>query len=253
MKVGLLTSNSLSDFRLKTIDPIINDKLFTVELAIIDDRPEKSLTEKLRSNIKRRRGAYIFILALKSLLRRKNKAVQTKEYCQKNNIKFLETRDPYSWEIIDQIKHHNLDVLLLIGGYGIVKEPLLSAAPLGVLSYHHGNMRKYRGFPPALWELYNNEKEMGVTVQILTAGLDCGIPIEEKTIEIRPTDNLKKLTDRAFIESEDMMYAALKKLCNPEFRPATIETFGQVYTLPNFREWMVLNAKILRRGIKSYF
>lgn len=44
MRIGLLTSNSLSDFRLNTIDPIINDKLFTVELAIIDDRPEKSLT-----------------------------------------------------------------------------------------------------------------------------------------------------------------------------------------------------------------
>ena len=36
---------------------------------------------------------------------------------------------------------------VLLGGFGIVKEPLLSLASQGILSYHHGNMRKYRGQP----------------------------------------------------------------------------------------------------------
>lgn len=39
-----------------------------------------------------------------------------------------------------------------------------------MLSYHHGDMRRYRGQPPGFWELYNGEREIGVTVQRLAAG-----------------------------------------------------------------------------------
>jgi methionyl-tRNA formyltransferase len=71
------------------------------------------------------------------------------------------------------------DLLLLIGGFGIIKAPLLDLAPQGVLSYHHGDMREYRGQPPAFWELYNGEKPNRVTVQRLSPGIDCGQPIVE--------------------------------------------------------------------------
>jgi methionyl-tRNA formyltransferase len=73
---------------------------------------------------------------------------------------------------IENIRKFKPDILLLIDGFGIIKEPLLKITPLGVLSYHHGNMQKYRGEPPAFLELYNNENEMGITVQILSSGLE---------------------------------------------------------------------------------
>jgi methionyl-tRNA formyltransferase len=111
-------------------------------------------------------------------------------------------------------------------------------------------MREYRGMPPALWELYNNEKEMGITVQVLAPGLDCGIPIDEKTIEIQPKDSLKSLRSRLFKESEDMMYVALKKLSNPDFKRCKIERLGKVYTLPTLSQWIFLNLKILWRTVQ---
>jgi Formyl transferase len=114
-----------------------------------------------------------------------------------------------------------------------------------------GNMRKYRGQPPALWELYNNENEKGITVQILSSGLDCGVPIEERTVEIRKTDTLKKLQDRSMSESINMMYEALKKLNDPGFVPSKIDSFGKVYTIPNLRQWSLLNLKALWRRISG--
>jgi len=168
----------------------------------------------------------------------------------KNQIEIIETKTPYSDATINRIKKFELDALLLVGGFGIIKEVLLNTTPKGVLSYHHGNMRKYRGMPPALWELYNNENEMGVTVQVLAPGLDCGIPIEEKTIEIRKSDTLKKLQNRASEQSIDMLYKALKKLSDKEFVPEKIETFGEVYTLPNLKQWIILNVRILLKRLK---
>lgn len=250
MKIGLLTSNSLSEFRLKTLTPILEDKNCSIKVAIIDNRPKKSLKQKLKKNIKRGRGGYILIMALQSIFSKKSKSIDTAEFCNKNGIAVIETKEPYSSETIESIKKYNLDLLILVGGHGIIKEPLLKVTPIGVLSYHHGNMRKYRGMPPALWELYNNEKEMGVTVQILSSGLDNGIPIEEKTIEISKNDSVKKLQNRASEESVNMLYRAIKNISNKEFMPQKIDTFGKVYTLPNLRQWTILNIRLICRRLK---
>lgn len=248
MKVGLLTSRDLSDFRLKTLKPILEDDAFSIEVAVIDARPGKSLKQKVKKHLRRGRGGYIAVMAWQSIFSKEDSGgMSTAEFCSRHQIDVIETRAPRSPETAAQIKKYGLDVLLLVGGYGIIKEPLLSLPPAGILSYHHGNMRKYRGMPPAFWELYNGEKEMGVTVQILAPGLDKGIPVEEKTIAIRKKDSLKTLEARAYEESTDMLYNALKKLNSEQFVPTAIDKFGKVYTLPNLRQWLGLRLKILKR------
>jgi len=254
MKIGLLTSKSFSEHQTKVLNPIIKDSILNIGVVIIDARPPKSLKQKLKKNFKRGRGAYVIIMAFQRFFEKnKTKGQSVKYFCEEKNIPYIATTKPYSKNTIDQINKYNLDILILMGGFGIIKEPLLSLCPQGILSYHHGNMRKYRGMPPALWELYNGENEMGVTVQKIAAGLDCGIPIVEKTIPIKLSDTLKILKKRAYTASEDMMYHALKKVSNPEFIPTTINEFGEVFTLPNFRQWLMLNIKILFRRFKSFF
>lgn len=250
VNIGLLTSSSLSDFRLKTLKPILADSNFLIKVAIIDKRPKLSLKQKLKKNLKRGRGGYIIVMALKSLSSKKSYSISTIEYCNINNIDVIETNEPYSHTTIEKIKEYDLDLLILTGGFGIIKKKILDITPLGVLSYHHGDMRKYRGMPPALWELYNNEKEMGVTVQVLSPGLDSGIPVEEKKIAISKKDTLKILQKRASDESVDMLYKALVKLSKKDYEPEKIDKFGKVYTLPNLRQWIVLNIRLLWRRLK---
>jgi folate-dependent phosphoribosylglycinamide formyltransferase PurN len=251
MKIGLLTNSSLSEFQLKTLNPILKDDSFSIKVAIIDNRPPKSLIQRLEKNIIRGRGGYIIIMTYKEFFSKKSETCSTKNFCSHHGIDIINTKDPYSDETIEQIKKYGLDVLLLVGGFGIVKSPILNLTPIGVLSYHHGDMRKYRGQPPAFWELYNHEMEMGVTVQVLDSGLDCGIPIEEKTIQIKNQDTVKKLQNRAMEESIDMMYKALKKLSNNNFNMKKIENLGIVYTLPNLTTWLMLELKILLRCFKK--
>jgi methionyl-tRNA formyltransferase len=251
MKIGLLAGNRLSDFRISTLKSILEDQSFSISLAIIDSRPEKSIRQKLLKNLKRGRGGYILVMAFNHYFGRKEKSVHIKSFCQTHGIDVIETLNPYSPATLAQIKQYQLDVLILTGGFGIVRDPLISITPLGILSYHHGDMRKYRGMPPAMWELYNNEPEMGLTVQLIAPGLDCGIPVEEKTIKIHRNDNLRKLRKRAFQESAHMMHQALLNLANPNFVPTRIEQFGQVYTLPNLSQWLLLQLKIGWRKLNT--
>lgn len=252
MKIGILSDPVISETNLKVLNSIIEDRNFKIDLAIIDCRPKLSFKKKLLKNIRRGRGGYILIMGFNKFFLKREKSYNTTEICRLKGIDIIESNSPYSSETISRIREYGLDIFVLINGYGIIKKELLSVTPLGVLSYHHGNMRKYRGMPPAFWELFNNEKEIGITVQKLNEGLDCGIPIVEKTVLIKKQDSLNSLINRIYDVSIDMMHDSLAKLMNPDFKPEKIESFGQVYTLPNFRQWLILRMKLILRKINNF-
>ena len=189
----------------------------------------------------------MLVMLFKSRFAKKRPSVPSIAFFNDNGISCIETKHPYSDEVIKRLQSLQIDTMVMLGGFGIVKEPLLSLAPNGILSYHHGDMRKYRGQPVGFWELYHNETEMGVTVQRLSAGIDKGIPIVEKTVLIKKKDNVATLRERAIGDSIPMMHEALQKIQNPDFSPAVIHEYGPIYTLPNLRQYLLLQIKLLLR------
>ncbi len=250
MRIGLLSGRTLSDHNLRVLQPILADRDFEVGLVVVDSRPSKRAGWKVIEHVRKGRGGYVIVMAVQKCFARPAQSVGVEEFCRVHRIERLETAHPCAPQTSAEIRRHSLDLLVLVDGFGIIREPLLSACPGGVLSYHHGDMRKYRGMPPGLWELYNGEKEIGITVQKIAAGLDCGIPIEEKHIPIYRHDTLDTLVARLKTEDEGMLHAALKKMADPSFTPAPIQEFGRVYTLPNLRQWIILNTRIAYRRLR---
>lgn len=74
---------------------------------------------------------------------------------------------------IEAMRAARLDVILRFG-FGIIRGDILTAAQLGVWSFHHGDNREYRGGPPMFWEMYEGNPVAGVTLQILSDQLDGG-------------------------------------------------------------------------------
>jgi len=56
----------------------------------------------------------------------------------------------------------------------ILKRTLFSSPRLGTLNLHKGRVPDYRGMPPAFWELWNDEHEVGCTVHWVDDHLDTG-------------------------------------------------------------------------------
>lgn len=247
MKIAILSGTSLDNFQLKVLKPIAEDPAIDIVSVLIDCRPKPSAKKRFLKNLKRGRGGFMFVMLFKSHFAKKRPSVPSTAFFGANGVPCIETKQPYGEEVTKQLQNLQIDTMVMLGGFGIVKEPLLSLAPNGILSYHHGNMRKYRGQPVGFWELYNNEKDMGVTVQRLSAGIDKGTPIVEKTIPINKKDTVATLRERAMRESIPMMHEALQKIQSPEFSPAVIHEYGPIYTLPNLRQYILLKLKLLFR------
>jgi folate-dependent phosphoribosylglycinamide formyltransferase PurN len=252
--VVVLCSQSLNEFQRSVVDTLLPaDGPNRIVGCVIDARPVPSLWQRAVKNFGRGRGGYVLIMALKRMRRSVSAAANSAALFGRLNVPVVRTEDLYSAETIQAIRDMQPGVLVLIGGFGIVRPPLLDLAPHGILSYHHGDMREYRGQPPGFWELYNGERRIGVTVQRLSQGIDCGQTVVERSFRIRRTDTLRSLTRTIFAGSADMMMEALRRLEDPSLPAETLTSVGRLYTLPNLKQWCVLHAKVGWRVLAARF
>src|SRR5205807_8550436 len=89
-------------------------------------------------------------------------------------------------EAIEQIRAHDLDVLIRFG-FNILHGDILQAARYGVWSYHHGDNEFYRGGPAHFWELREGSPLSGAILQVLTEELDGGLVLCKSLFATEPT------------------------------------------------------------------
>ncbi|MFQ5738805.1 MAG: methionyl-tRNA formyltransferase [Acidobacteriota bacterium] len=93
-----------------------------------------------------------------------------------------------SSQVIDFLQERAPD-LAVVAAYGqILPASFFDHPPLGTLNVHASLLPKYRGAAPVVHALLNGERETGVTIMRIDAGLDTGailaalkVPIEENT------------------------------------------------------------------------
>lgn len=251
MRLLLLAPGMMPAFDQRVLAPILGDAGIQIVGAVIDARPAKTLRRRLSEELRRGRGGYVLVMAINKLLERDGAGARsTEDYCRELSVPFMRTEKLYDPATVEWVRAQAPDALYRIG-FGIIKEPILSIAPMGVLSYHHGDIRRYRGQPVAFWEVYNNESEMGVTVQRLDAGLDCGRIVAEEKVPIHRGDGWKTVNDRAYEASIPLLHRACRLLQRADFRPESVarEGLGRIYTSPNLRQWTWLQLKVLFRKL----
>ncbi len=81
----------------------------------------------------------------------------------------------------------------VVFGAKILKERIFSVPKLGMINIHQGLIPEYRGMPPAFWELYNDEKETGISIHKVVTKLDAGEVYFQGKIPISDQDDLSSL------------------------------------------------------------
>jgi folate-dependent phosphoribosylglycinamide formyltransferase PurN len=245
MKVVLLCDRYLSDFDQAVIRDMQSSSGVQLAGVLINTKPAPGLMQRVKREWKKGRGGYVLVQILNGIVKRLNPSAPVETAAFLKNIPCKLTPTLYQTEVYDWIRQHSPDCLLL-RGFGMIKEPILSMAPFGVLSFHHGNMYAYRGGPPAFWELYNNEAEVGVTLQVLDEGLDTGTVLSQRFFPVQ-RNGWSSMRKKIYEGSVTMVSEALQSLKQQEFRKKPIGPVGKLYTLPNLTQWVTLQFKILKR------
>ena len=248
----ILTDKTLNPFSKEFLLPVLNNKNVRCLGVILNNSKPQSALKKIVMEFKKKRGFYIIIMILKSILKKLSgiKNNDAKEFYLSRDINIFTAKSLYDEATINHLKSLKPDFIIR-NGFGIIKDPILSISRLGVLSYHHGDIRKYRGQPPAFWELYNNEREMAVTVQVLNSGIDNGKIVKQAFFEIHPTDTWYALTTKIYAGSQILMNDAVNLLTNKDFVPKVLsrDQFGALFTTPNFRQWFTMQCKVFYRSL----
>ena len=115
-------------------------------------------------------------------------------------------------------------------GFGFIIGPVLTAFEHGVLSYHHGDLRRYRGQPMGFWEFIEGAETAGVTVQQLTDELDAGRVAALKSVSIGDCRTWEAVRRQLFAASADMLTEAVRTAIDGD--TWTPETLGTLRSLP---------------------
>jgi hypothetical protein len=131
-------------------------------------------------------------------------------------------------ELLEWVRSRRLDVIVKFG-LGLLRVPDEQALPVPIVSYHHGDPRRFRGRPAGFYELGAGEPFMGQVVQVLSNKLDAGAILAFAASRVVPHSYRKTLIE-AFSLSPYLLGEALEAVRTG--RRVPLEPRGTNYRLP---------------------
>lgn len=169
-------------------------------------------------------------------------------------VKKKKVSEYFTDEDINEIKSHEPDFILKFG-FGILRGEILTACHMGIWSFHHGDEQKYRGVPPAFWEVFNRDPKSGAILQRLTEKLDSGVILRKghfKTINHSWKGNL----DQSISLSKNWPADVCREIVCQNTFPDQVEgvsTNAPIYKVPGNTTFVYFLLKQFINKLKFHF
>lgn len=122
----------------------------------------------------------------------------------------LPVHEPRSLRELALTLHGEEFDLFVLASYGrILPQALLELPRLGALNVHPSLLPKYRGATPIQTALLNGERETGVSIMLMDAGLDTGDVVLQERAAIEPGETYGELHDRLAMLGADLLGGAI--------------------------------------------
>ncbi len=153
-----------------------------------------------------------------------------KAHCEAHGVKLFVAADIHSEPGLEFVRSLNAD-LGLVYGTKILKPFLFEIPKQGSINIHKRKVPDYRGGGAVgLWEMQDDQKEIGVTVHRVEAKVDVGAVVRSALIPIEPFDDLESLALKADVVGSDLIVAAIR-----DFATASVLETPQVGPSKYFR------------------
>jgi len=128
-----------------------------------------------------------------------------KEIALAHGLPVVQPESPKDENFLGQIATIQPDAIIVVAYGRILPQALLALPSFGCLNIHASLLPAYRGAAPIQWALINGEKEVGVSIMTVDAGLDTGAILRQKAMRPAADETSASL----FVKLADLGAAAL--------------------------------------------
>ncbi len=142
-----------------------------------------------------------------------------KECAIRHGIPVLQPRRIKTPEAIAELKQYPADVYVVAAFGQILSQEILDIPRLGSLCVHASLLPKFRGASPIQHAIIAGEKESGVTIMQMDAGIDTGDMLYKKSVEITDEDTFETLHDKLMVIGGEAITEALPLIAAGKLTP----------------------------------
>ena len=155
-------------------------------------------------------------------------ASSVKRLALEKNLPVLQPAKARDAGFIQQLRELNPDLMVVVAYGQILPQALLDVPAHGCLNVHTSLLPKWRGAAPIQWAILSGERETGVTIMKMDAGLDTGPMLATVRTEIIAEDNAQTLHDRLAELGADLLLGTIPGYMEGRIQP-TPQPEGATY------------------------
>ena len=230
----------------------------SVTWLIVEHRPPRQWSRTARNQVKRlRREGWRFIPDIASTLAevignkigrsrgidsRPGREYDLDQLLSHKSVAIRRTPDIHSDDSVAVVREFNADVGICLAA-PILKPELFDLPRLGTINLHKGKLPDYRGMPPAFWELWNGEREIGCSIHKVVAGLDAGPILKCAVTPVEPYSTVRGLQIRLDEMGVQLTADAIYELARGTAVLQQQSGNGAVYRKPTSAQRATLRAR----------
>ena len=156
----------------------------------------------------------------------------------------------------DHVRAAQADALV-VAAYGLLLPPaVLEAARLGAFNIHASLLPRWRGAAPIQRAILAGDRETGISIMQMDAGLDTGPVLAQHRLPIGPDDDWGSLHDKLAALGAEAMVAALADIeagrARARAQPATGVTYAPKIDKSETRLEWARPAAELERAVRAF-
>jgi methionyl-tRNA formyltransferase len=180
---------------------------------------------------------------------RKNGGFNLAQLCSHYEIPVMYESRINSTEFLQTVKGMNIDLIISVAAPVIFKKDVIQLPKYGCINIHHAPLPKYRGMMPNFWQMYHNEKRVGMTVHEINPKIDDGRIILQRAVDIDPNETLDALIKRTKRIGAHLMIEAIEMIRSDKVQYLdNKEAEGSYFSFPtreDVREFKKRGKKII--------
>lgn len=183
---------------------------------------------------------------------RKLTASPVKKLAEKYDIAVYQPQSLKDEEAQQALKTLDADIMIVVAYGLILPQVVLDMPKLGCLNIHASLLPRWRGAAPIQRAIESGDKETGVTIMQMNAGLDTGDMLSKITTEITVEDSAQSLHDRLSIIGCEALLNTLQEIeqqtVKAEVQDETLVTYAEkMHKEEALIDWQQPALKIVRK------